>query len=114
MSTARPFAYNPGATGAIPGTDQIGNLAVGVPVNGFVSTGLEWWNGPDEDLGYVIACEVPGDTQPTPVTGASASVGFFRSPLLTEQSFVDLTNQLFNQVFLTGDQCKTYLNTNGY
>lgn len=114
MATARPFAYNPGATGAIPGTEQIGNLSIGVPLAGFAATGLEWWNGPDEDLGYVIACQVPDDSQPTPVSGASASVGFFRSSDLTEISFVGLTNQLFNQVFLTGDQCKTYLNNNGY
>ena len=42
MATARPFAYNPGATGAIPGTEQIGNLSIGVPLSGFSSTGLEW------------------------------------------------------------------------
>jgi hypothetical protein len=30
MPTARPFAYNPGATGPIPGTEQIGDLAIGV------------------------------------------------------------------------------------
>jgi hypothetical protein len=115
MTTARPFAYNPGATAAIPGTEQIGNLSIGTPLVGFVPTGLEWWNGPDEELGYVIACQVPSDTQPTPVPGITgASVGFFRSDALTEGSFVDLTNSLFNQVFLTGDQCKTYLNSNGY
>jgi hypothetical protein len=115
MSRARPFAYNPGATGPIPGTEQLGNLSIGTPSVGFVSTGLEWWNGPDEELGYVIACEVPSDTQPTPVPGITgASVGFFRSDDLTEGSFVDLTNSIFNQIFLTGDQCKTYLNNNGY
>ena len=53
MATTRPFAYNTG--GAIPGTIQVGNLAVGTPTNGFESTGEDWWNGPDEDLGYVIA-----------------------------------------------------------
>jgi hypothetical protein len=63
MATARPFAYNTGA--GITGTDQVGSLAVGTPTEGFSATGLEWWNGPDEDLGYVIAQSVPGDTQPT-------------------------------------------------
>jgi hypothetical protein len=81
MATARPFAYNTGA--GITGTDQVGSLAVGTPTDGFAATGLEWWNGPDEDLGYVIAQSVPSDTQPTPVTGAFASVGFFRSDALT-------------------------------
>ena len=65
MATARPFAYNTGAT--ISGTIQVGDLAVGSPTSGFESTGLEWWNGPDEELGYVIAQSVPSDTQPTPV-----------------------------------------------
>ena len=112
MATARPFAYNTGAP--IAGTDQVGSLAIGTPTVGFDTTGLEWWNGPDEELGYVIAEPVPSDTQPTPVIGVSGSVGFFRSDALTEISFVNLTNQLFFQSFLTGDQCKTYLNTNGY
>jgi hypothetical protein len=63
MATARPFTYNTGAP--ITGTVQVGDLAVGYPVTGF--TGMEWWNGPDEELGYVIAQPVSGDTQPTPV-----------------------------------------------
>ena len=65
MATARPFAYNTGA--GITGTDQVGALAVGTPTDGFATTGLQWWNGPDEDLGYVIAQSVPSDTQPTQV-----------------------------------------------
>ena len=64
MATARPFAYNTGA--GITGTDQVGALAVGTPTYGFASTGLQWWNGPDEDPGYVIAASVPGNIQPTP------------------------------------------------
>jgi hypothetical protein len=63
MATTRPFSYNTGPT--ISGTIQVGNLAVGFPTSGF--TGMEWWNGPDEDLGYVIAQPVSGDTQPTNV-----------------------------------------------
>jgi hypothetical protein len=69
MATARPFAYNTGS--GITGTDQVGSLAVGTPTYGFASTGLPWWNGPDEDLGYVIAASVPGNTQPTPVFSSS-------------------------------------------
>jgi len=112
MPTARPFSYNTGST--ISGTIQIGNLAIGYPDAGFESTGLEWWNGPDEDLGYVIAQQVPDNSQPTPVSGKTASVGFFRSETKTESSFINLTNSLFNQTFTTGDECKTYLNNNGY
>ena len=61
---SRPFAYNTG--GSIPGTTQIGNLAVGTPTNGFASTGLDWWNGPSESAGYIITRPVPANTQPTP------------------------------------------------
>ena len=111
MSTARPFAYNTGST--ITGTEQVGDLAVGFPTAGFPSTGLQWWNGPDEDLGYVIAHTVPSGNQPNPLN-IPAYVGFYRSPLKTEQSFVDMVNQFFNQAFTTGSQCKTYLNNNGY
>jgi hypothetical protein len=66
MATARPFAYNPSRT-LIPGTQQIGDLAVGIPDAGFGATLVEWWNGPDEELGYVIAVPVSGGNQPTPV-----------------------------------------------
>ena len=65
MATATPFAYNTGSP--IAGTEQVGDLAVGFPTAGFLATGLQWWNGPDEDLGYVIAHTVPNNSQPTPV-----------------------------------------------
>ena len=70
MATARPFAYTPGTN--IPGTNKVGDLSAGYPDSGF--DGLEWWNGPDEDLGYVIAKSIPGDTQPTPVSGDTLSL----------------------------------------
>ena len=65
MPTARPFAYNTGAP--ISGTTQVGDLAIGTPSN--PTEGLPpFWNGPNEELGYVIAVPVSGNTQPTPVT----------------------------------------------
>ena len=116
MATARPFAYNIGAP--IAGTEQVGGLAVGTPTIGFTATGLEWWNGPDEDLGYVIAQSVPSDTQPTPVSGVLASVGFFRSDALTDGSFIDLADIIAGPSgggpFVTGTEAKAWLNTNGY
>ena len=116
MATARPFAYNTGAP--ISGTDQVGSLAIGTPTVGFDATGLEWWNGPDEDLGYVIAEPVPGDTQPTPVIGVSGSVGFFRSDTLTEGSFIGLADIIAGPSgggpFASGTDAKTWLNNNGY
>lgn len=59
--STRPFAYNPGSP--ISGTIQVGNLAVGNPTTGY--TGTQWWNGPDENTGYVIAQPVSANTQPT-------------------------------------------------
>ena len=112
MATARPFAYNTGST--INGTEQVGSLAVGTPTSGFSSTGLAWWNGADEDLGYVIATPVSGNTQPTPISGVTASVGFYRSTGLTDASFISLTNSVFNQNFTTTNYCSYYLATNGY
>ena len=68
MPTARPFAYNPSQT-PITGATQIGDLAIGYPTAGFGSTGLQWWNGPDEELGYVVCKQIPLDNQPTSVPG---------------------------------------------
>jgi hypothetical protein len=65
MATARPFAYNTGSP--IDGTIQVGNLSIGTPTSGFTNN-PQFWNGPDEELGYVIATPVSGNTQPTPVT----------------------------------------------
>jgi hypothetical protein len=116
MATARPFAYNTGAV--ITGTEQVGGLAVGTPTDGFASTGLQWWNGPDEDPGYVIAQSVPSNTQPTPVSGVSASVGFFRSDALTDGSFIGLADIIAGPSgggpFASGTDAKTWLNNNGY
>jgi hypothetical protein len=65
MASSRPFAYNTGSS--ISGTEQVGTVSVGIPISSYESTGLEWWNGPDEELGYVICLPVSGDTQKTPV-----------------------------------------------
>jgi hypothetical protein len=113
MSTSRPFAYNTGNT--ISGTEQLGDLAIGIDSLDYSEQpgGVQWWNGPDEDLGYIICVPVSGGTQPNPL-GIPAYVGFKRSVAKTEQSFVSLVNQLFNQSFVTGEDCKTYLNNNGY
>jgi|688.fasta_scaffold31295_6 hypothetical protein len=111
MSIARPFAYNTGST--INGTIQVGDLAVGTPTSGFSSTGLPWWNGPDEELGFIIAGPVPSNTQPTPISGVTASVQFWRSAF-TDSSFVDLAEYVTGQSFTGGSEASTYLTTNGY
>ena len=110
MATSRAFAYNTGS--AIGGTEQIGNLAIGTPTAGFASTGLKWWEGPDEDLGYVIAHQTPSG-QPG-ADGDTAYLGFFRSQALTESSFIELSDTISSQSFASGNDAKTWLNSNGY
>ena len=52
MSTSRPFAYNSGPQ--VPGTEKLQNITIGL-TESFSATfgGLEWYNGPDEGLGYI-------------------------------------------------------------
>lgn len=112
MPTSRPFAYNTGST--IDGTEQVGNLAVGIPTNGFASTGLQWWMGPDEDLGYVIAYQQTSGTQPNPLS-IPAYVQFWRSSGKTDQDFINLAKSVIKTQNFTGTtEVKTYLNNNGY
>ena len=72
MATSRPFSYISSQsayyTGLPPtGTHRVGNILIGLPLDGFDASSLEGWNGPDEELGYIIPIPVSGDTQPTPV-----------------------------------------------
>ena len=115
MATTTPFAYNPSLS-PISGTVQVGTLAVGITEQDYSVDpgGVDFWMGPDEDLGYVIAQPVSGDTQPTPISGVTASVGFFRSTGLTESSFIQVSNVVGSQIFTGGTQAKTWLNANGY
>jgi len=115
MPTARPFAYNTG--GPILGTEQIGDLAIGFPTSGF-TTNPRFWNGPDEDLGYVIAHPTPSGNQPNPLS-IPAYLGFWRSDLKTEESFINLAEYVSRQdndpqTFADGEAAITWLNANGY
>ncbi len=53
MATYRPFAFNSGST--IPGTTQVGYIAVSTGATDWTINGVTWWMGPDEDSGYIIA-----------------------------------------------------------
>jgi hypothetical protein len=114
MAFARPFAYNTGAP--IAGTIQVGDLAVGTPLTGF--TVNVYWNGPDEELGYVIAYPVPAGDHPTPISGVTAYLGFYgtknMSNPLSEATFLELVNYRFNQNFTSGNDASDWLTTNGY
>lgn len=113
MPTTRKFAYNTGSI--ITGATQYGSLAIGVTLSSFSDNpgGVKWWNGPDEDLGYVIAHTVPSGNQPNP-NGLTCSVGFWRTNGLNDQSFLTLVRQTVGQSFATASNAATWLNTNGY
>jgi len=109
------LAYNPSAS-PISGTDQVGTLAVGISEQDYSLDlgGIKWWMGADEENGYVIAVPVSGNTQPTPISGVTASVGFFQSTNLTDSSFIELTNNEFNQNFTGATEASVWLTNNGY
>ncbi len=110
-----PFAYNTGSS--IGGTIQVGNLAVGTSSQDYSSNpgGVKWWMGPEDSTGFVIAIPVSGNDQPTPVVfEPSASVGFYRSLDLTDNSFISLSNAVFNQNFTNASSASAWLTTNGY
>lgn len=121
MATTTPVGYNPSQS-PISGTTQIGDLAVGTSPQQYSAKpgGITYWMGPDEQLGYVIAKPVPSGTQPYPIaTGETAAyVGFSRSDLLTEASFVNLANQIAAGATswgpTGGTAAKAWLNANGY
>lgn len=115
MSTTRPFAYNPSLT-PIGGTTQVGTLAIGYgPLDySTMPGGVEWWNGPDEDLGYVVASPVPSDGQDTPIPGNKASVGFDRTNTFDAEEFIRLANKILNSNYTTAIDASTGLTYNGY
>jgi len=123
MATITPVAFWTGST--IPGTTQIGNLSVGTTGQDYGTVGTEngitYWATPDQDLGYIIAHDdlSASHTGNTVVGGIQTKVpgqkvGFFRSTTKNEESFLELTNTLFNQNFTGGTDAKTWLNNNGY
>lgn len=118
MPTTRPFAYNTGST--ISGTDQLGNLAIGVSAQEYSKNigGVKWWMGPDEDLGYVIAHQTTSGNQPNPLS-VPAYLGFWRTTSKTDQEFINLSQYVSReygspQTFSDASQAKTWLNNNGY
>jgi hypothetical protein len=120
MATTTPLAYNPTAD-PISGTTQVGQLAVGTTEQDYSISpgGVTWWMGPDEDLGYVIGVPVSGNTQPTEISGVSASVGFFRSEDFTDNSFINIAEYVANeygspQTFSSASNASLWLTNNGF
>ena len=108
---SRLFGYNSGAT--VSGASQSGSLAISNDFRGGGS--VQWWNGPDENLGYVI-----GYTDTTGLRKANGAlivdnaVGFMRTLTKTDADFLSLSNSLTNQGFMTASTAVNWLNTNGY
>jgi hypothetical protein len=114
MPTSRPFAYNTGAT--ISGTIQVGNVCVGVADLKYATNpgGLRWYNGPDEDLGYIVAVPATeGRSVGNMSPGLTAQIAFKRSPLKTEASYVSYTNYTFGNTFASSGDVVSWLNANG-
>jgi hypothetical protein len=111
MANNRAFAYNPSHI-TVPGTINVGDLCVGHPTVPFEDTGLIWWGGPDEDLGYVIAYSQPDGLHPTPID-ITASLGFKRTPN-NDSAFVNFVNKYYSAGANTAAQAVTWLNDNGY
>jgi hypothetical protein len=89
------FAYNTGST--ISGTSQVGNIAIIENEANYYPGlgGLQWWGGPDESLGYVIAAPVSGNTQQTPVFNGNLIL----SPTYKGSDIQLVTSQLALQQF---------------
>jgi hypothetical protein len=110
------FAYNIGAL--VFGTTQVGDIAISdIDVEYSANYGgLQWWGGPDETNGYVIAYPVPGCDRNTPV-GIQACLGFKRSTSLTNNSFIELANSFVGgppAPFSSATDASEYLTNNGY
>ena len=121
MATSRAFCYNPVSID-IPNTESIGSMSVAtgtINASFYTNVNLQWWNGPDEDLGYIIAYVDSSGNRPnaperTFSTNYVCNIGFFRSAAKTDQSFVDLVKIISASTSITASQSKTWLNNNGY
>lgn len=116
MATTRLFSRYTGG-GTPSGTERYGDLLVGVdasnPYNSNYS-GVKWWSGADEDLGYIIATTVSTEDQPTPNDGNTGNVGFFRTGSIDEAEFINLVKVVTGYQASSGADAKTWLNSNGY
>ena len=110
MSTTQIFAYNTGPS--IGGTIQSGDFAIGTPTSGFTNT-PQFWNGPDEDLGYIIAQPVPSGNQPNPV-GIPAYLGFFRTDGFSDLAFTEMVSTVAGISFVNSSDAYNWLGANGY
>ena len=108
----RPFAFNPGSS-AIAGCETVGNVSAGNPTSGFSSTGLTWWGGPEETNNYFVVFGGTS-TQRAGRNGATANLFCRKSSSFTDNSFIEMANNIGATTFASVSAAKTWLNTNGY
>ena len=118
MATHRIFCYNPtGAT--ISGTEQVGSIAAATGVVSIDPT-KQWWNGPDEDVRYIVAysslnSERSNGPERVLATNYPCNLGFIGSSAKTDESFLNLAKAISGSSSLaSASAAKTWLNTNGY
>jgi hypothetical protein len=111
------FAYNTGSL--ISGTTQVGDIAISEANVEYSANygGLQWWGGPDETNGYVIAHTDPTGGHNGQIS-TPAYLGFWRSSGLTDSDFLNLCNSIPPRIgfppFTTTSEAYTWLNDNGY
>lgn len=119
MAQFRPFAIKTGSNVPV-GTTQYQNILVGVNQQNYNELEYDWIAGPDEDLGYVIAFyDADGDTFRGARIGiTNCKIGFLRSKLLTDSSFLELVNYMRTKLSLStfnnSTSAKSWLTSNGY
>ena len=110
MPTAIPIAYNPSLS-PISGTTQVGVFATGFPVTGFTGE-PRWWNSADSDPGYIVGYPVADGNVPTPNSGETAYVTFYRASARTDNAFISLANYITGLNFPTPSSARSWLVNN--
>jgi len=104
----RPFTKNTG--NYIKGTEQIGDLSIGLTPFSQGYEGLTWWEGPEEDNVCIIAKDTTSKGSPVGNTG---TVRFWGTGS-TDEAFIGAVNEVSGQSFTTTGSCNTWLSDNGY
>ena len=113
MAISRPFAYNTASitTGV---SASFGNLSVGFVSQSYSEgSGLKWYNGPDEELAYIVGTSQPSGGKVSP-DGTVGNVRFWRAPSFSFSSLKPLLNNITGQNFADLAAAQTWLNSNGY